>query len=486
MRNLFIGVAAVVLAAITLALGRTLSLADTAPVAPAAQLIAVDADAAAQRLAGALRIPTVTHSARADVDWSQWPKLHGYLATAFPRVHAQLARETVAQHSLLFRWDGTDAAAAPILLLAHEDVVPVEPGTEGSWEHPPFAGEIADGYIWGRGALDDKSGVLGQLEAVELLLAEGFKPRRTIYLAFGHDEEIGGEQGARAIAALLAQRGVHCEFSLDEGGTVTEGIVGGVDRPVASIMTAEKGYLSLKLTAHDGGGHSSRPPPISAIGRVARAVARLQDQPLPAQLQPPVTEMLDRLAPAMAFGLRLAVTNRWLFGALVERKMTSNATTSALVRTTTAPTIFHAGMKDNVLPVEAEATVNFRILPGDSIASVTEQVARIVDDADIELTPYDFASEPSTISASDTPAYAALARAAQSVFPDAVVAPGLVIGATDSRHYSAVRDYRYNFLPVTLTAPDLNRVHGANERIGVTDYVRAVQFYAQALRETAG
>jgi carboxypeptidase PM20D1 len=225
---------------------------------------------------------------------------------------------------------------------------------------------------------------------------------------------------------------------------------------------------------------------VTAIGRVATAVARLQAQPLPARLAPPVTDMLDRLAPVMSPTLRLAVANRWLFGLLVERRMTSAVTTNALVRTTTAPTIFRAGIKDNVLPVEAEATVNFRILPGDSVASVTAQVRRIIDDPEVELAPYDFSSEPSPVSSVDTPAFVAIERASREVFPEAVVAPGLVIGATDNRHYGAVREARYNYMPVTLTEPDLHRVHGANERIGVEDYARLVQFYVQLFRGTAG
>ena len=486
MKNFVLGLGAVVFALAAVVAGRVLLL-DPAPVAEASPaLMAVDAAAAAERLAGAIRIPTVTRNERDRVDWSQWPKLHDYLRRQFPHVDAALTHETVAQYSLLYRWQGSDANAQPILLLAHQDVVPIEPGTESAWEHPPFAGAIAEGYVWGRGALDDKGSLVAQFEAVELLLASGFTPKRTIYFAFGHDEEIGGEQGAKQVAALLASRGVKAEFSLDEGGAITQGIVAGVARPVASIMTAEKGYLSLKLTAHDAGGHSSRPPRITAIGRIATAIARLQAEPLPARLGPPVTDMLDRLAPVMSPMLRLAVANRWLFGPLVEKRMTASSTTNALVRTTTAPTIFRAGVKDNVLPVEAEATVNFRILPGDSIASVTAQVRRIIDDPEVELLPCDFFSEPSPVSPVDTPAFAAIERASQKVFPEAVVAPGLVIGATDNRHYGAVRDARYNYVPVMLTEPDLNRLHGANERIGVPDYARLVQFYAQLLRDTAG
>ena len=486
MKSFASGLLAVVLAIAAVAAARFV-MVEAPPAPPAAVPLApVDAQAAAQRLAGALRFPTVTHNERDQVDWSQWPKLHAYLAQQFPRVYAQLPHETVGQYSLLFRWPGSDAAAAPILMLAHQDVVPIEPGTEKTWEHPPFDGVIDGGYVWGRGALDDKGSLVAQLEAVEMLLAAGFVPKRTVYFCFGHDEEIGGEQGAKAIAALLASRGVKAEFSLDEGGTVTQGVVAGVEAPVASVMTAEKGYLTLKLSAHDAGGHSSRPPKVTAIGRLSTAIARLQAQPLPARLAPPVTDMLDRLAPVMAPSLRLAVSNRWLFGPLVLSRMTGAVTTNALVRTTTAPTIFHAGIKENVLPAAAEATANFRILPGDSIDSVTAAVRAIVDDPEVAIEAGDFSSEPSAVSPTATRGYALLEQAAREVFPEAAVAPGLVIGATDNRHYGAVRQERYNFAPLFLHEPDLHRVHGANERIGVEDYGRAIQFYAQFLRAAAG
>jgi carboxypeptidase PM20D1 len=476
-------VAVAVLGAIVVA--RTVSLAAVPKAPPATDLVAVDADAAAEHLAGAIRIPTVTRAERDQVDWPQFSRLHEYLATTFPRAHAALAHEVVSRYSLLYTWRGTDAAAPPILLLAHQDVVPVEPGTEGAWAHPPFSGAIADGFVWGRGAIDDKGSLVAQLEAVEQLLAHGFAPRRTVYFCFGHDEEIGGDEGATALAAVLAERNVHAEFSLDEGGTITRGVVAGIDGWIASVMTAEKGYLSLRLAAHDAGGHSSRPPQVSAIGRLARAVARLEAHPLPARLGPPVTDMLDRLAPGMDGTLKVAMANRWLFGALIERRLLATPTTAALLRTTTAPTLFHAGIKDNVLPSEASATVNFRIVPGETMLTVEAHARGLVDDPEVVIERVGFASDPSPVSASTTKAFAVIERTVNEVYPDALVAPGLVIGATDNRRYGAVRDTRYNFSPARLTKEDLVRVHGTNERIGVDDHARAVQFYARLLEDAA-
>jgi carboxypeptidase PM20D1 len=485
MKRLLLGLAATLGLLATVVVVRTARVAPAAKAPPAGDLVAVDAAAAAARLAGAVRIPTVTHSDRARIDWAPFARLHAYLESAFPRLHATLAREVVAPHSLLYTWAGTDPAAAPILLLAHQDVVPIEPGTEGAWSQPPFAGVIADGFVWGRGALDDKGSLMAQLEAVEALLAAGFRPRRTIHFAFGHDEEIGGE-GARAVAALLRDRGVRAEFVLDEGGSITLGMFPGVDPPVAAIMNAEKGYVSVRLTARDAGGHSSMPPPVTAVGRLAAAVARLEQRPLPPRLGPPVTDVLDRLAPALPLTGRLAIANRWLFGALIERALARSPVTNALVRTTTAPTIFQAGIKDNILPVEARAVVNFRVRPGETVAEVLAQVRAAVADPAVELAIDDFSSEPSPVSGTDTPAFAALERTVNEVFPEALVAPGLVVGATDSRHYGAVRAAGYNFVPLPLDALDLKRIHGINERVAVKDYARAVQFYARLLRNTAG
>ncbi|HXG27991.1 MAG TPA: M20/M25/M40 family metallo-hydrolase, partial [Nevskiales bacterium] len=223
--------------------------------------LAIEPEAAARRLAGALAIPTVSHEDRDRIDETAFLRLQDYLGTQFPRVHRVLNRETVSQLSLLYTWPGSEAGLDPLLLLAHLDVVPVEPGREHDWQRPPFGGDIADGYVWGRGALDDKASALAQLEAVELLLARGFKPRRTIYLAFGHDEEVGGRDGAARIAELLHKLQVRPALVLDEGGAVMQDGMLGLSGPVALVGIAEKGYLSLMLSAEDSGGHSSMPPP---------------------------------------------------------------------------------------------------------------------------------------------------------------------------------------------------------------------------------
>jgi carboxypeptidase PM20D1 len=446
-------------------------------------LTGIDESAVAKRLAGAVRIATISYGEPERNDGTKLAAFADYLRVTFPRVHAQLKRETVNGHSLLFTWTGSDANAKPMLLLAHQDVVPVEPGTEKQWLHAPFSGDIADGFVWGRGALDDKGSLVAQLEAIESLLAQGFKPRRTLMLALGHDEEIGGKGGAKKVAEELKARGLHFEFALDEGGSITEGIIGGVSVPVAGILAAEKGYATFRLTTRDAGGHSSRPPPQTAIGRLARAVSRVQDAPFPTHLAHPVTDMLDRLAPEMPFPRRLLIANRWLFGPVLRKNFSETPITNAMVRTTTAPTIIHAGIKDNVLPSEAYAAINFRLLPGDSVQDVEDHIRRVVADEAVEIThDGNFSDEPSPVADINSPSFAVIAKTVEDVFPDTVISTGLVIGATDLRNYAGVYEHRYNFAPFRIKPEDLVRIHGHNERLSVSDYVRGIEFYRRLIQ----
>jgi carboxypeptidase PM20D1 len=455
------------------------------PVEPAPEL-PLDRLALARRLARAIRVPTVSRGDGAPADLPALRELHALLARDFPRVHARLPRELVAEASLLYRWEGADASLAPILLMGHLDVVPVEPGTEERWTHPPFAGVVDEVFVWGRGALDDKLSVWGIAEAVEALLARGFAPRRTVYLAFGHDEEVGGDAGAAAIARALEQRGVRLAFTVDEGmGIVPPGRVPGVAREVALIGVAEKGYLSLELVARAPGGHSSTPPRESAIGRLARALARLEARPLPEAIRGPVAQTFDHLAGAASFPARVVLRNRWLFGPALRAGLRREPAQAALLHTTTAPTILRAGIKDNVLPSEARAVVNFRLLPGDTVESVTAHVRAAVGDDAIELRALT-AREASPAADPGSEAYRAVARTIREVFAGTLVAPALVLGGTDSKHYVRVAEQSFRFVPIRLAPDDLERIHGTDERVAIDDYLGVVRFFAQLVRNAAG
>jgi carboxypeptidase PM20D1 len=444
--------------------------------------ISID-DGAIERLAGAIRLPTVSRSDGSHSDFAALEGLHRHLEVCFPKVHETLTREIVNGQSLLFTWKGQDPAAKPILLMAHMDVVPVEPRTEASWTHGPFSGDLADGFIWGRGTLDDKVGVMAILEAVEILVTQAFRPRQTILLAFGHDEEIGGQAGAGRIAALLKSRGVHLEYVLDEGMMVTQGVIPGLDRPAALIGIAEKGYASVELRAISPGGHSSMPPPQTAAGIVAAAVVALESHPMPAALDGPVARLFDHLAPEMPLWSRLPLVNRWLFNGLIVRQLEKSPTTNATVRTTTAATIIEGGVKDNVLPASARAVVNFRIKPGDTVNDVLTHVKKVVADGRVEIKLLEpgAGQEPSPQSSASAAGFRTVERTIRQVTPDSVVAPALVIGATDTRHYQDLADDVYRFLPFVLQPDDLRRIHGTDERISVEGYRDCVRFYVQLL-----
>ncbi|HNR29506.1 MAG TPA: M20 family peptidase [Candidatus Hydrogenedentes bacterium] len=448
--------------------------------------VAVDARAAAERLAQAIRIQTISHQDSEQVETAAFEQLHALLETSFPRVHATLARERISELALLYTWNGSDPSLPPTIFLAHQDVVAVAPDTESDWTHPAFAGVVADGYIWGRGTLDDKGALLGILEAAEALIAEGFTPRRTLHFAFGHDEEVGGQAGAKETARLLEERGVRAYFCLDEGLAITHGIVPGVRAPVALIGTAEKGYLSVALTAEVTGGHSSAPPPDTAIGMVSRAVAALEANPFPGRLAGPARDMLECVGPEMDFPMRLVMANLWAFGPIVRGQLESAPATAAALRSTIAPTIFEAGVKENVLPATARAVVNLRIMPGETIEGALAHVRNTIADDRVSVAVIPPANEPSPVASVDAPAYETLNRSIRQVFPEAVVAPMLVLGGTDSRHYTAVAENVYKFLPFPLGEDDLPRFHGTDERVAVEDYVKAIQFYALLMRNAAG
>ncbi|MGB3068662.1 MAG: M20 family peptidase [Ottowia sp.] len=452
--------------------------------------LAVDADAAARKLSQAIRFKTVSSLDDAGLNADQFKALHAHLQASYPRAHAALKREMVGDLTLLYTWPGTDASAKPILLLAHQDVVPIAPGTEAKWQAEPFAGEIKEGFVWGRGAWDNKANLMGQMEAIEMLLAEGFKPRQTIYIAMGADEEVGGLRGAKKVAELLASRGIKLDFVLDEGLLITDGILKGLDKPAALIGIAEKGYLSVEMHAHGTPGHSSMPPPAGtgAIGILSGALARLEDKQMPAHIRGVAKEMFDTIGPEMSGFGRVALSNLWLFGPLVQRQLEAGGSTNAMLRTTTAPTIFEAGNKDNVIPGEAKATVNFRLLPGDTQESVLKHVKEAVGEQPegrFELKTLAGASEPSPVSPTASASYQLMNRTLRSLFPDVLVAPSLMIAATDSRHFTGVSDHIYRFSPVRAKTEDLARFHGTNERVSVANFGELIRFYVQLLRNTS-
>lgn len=446
--------------------------------------VTVDLVGAAERLAGALRFRTISYQDSSEFDLAEFERFHAYLAATFPNVHRVLSRQLVNGASLLYTWMGSDTSLAPFVFMAHQDVVPVEPNTESAWTHPPFSGAIADGYIWGRGAMDDKSNLIAQLEAVEVMITRGYRPKRTVYFVFGHDEEVGGLRGAARIVELLAARNAKPAFVLDEGGAVSQGMIPGLADPVAVVGIAEKGYLTLELSVQTQSGHSSMPPSETAIGILARAVERLERHQMPRRLTPVTEAMFDYLGPELPFLSRLVMANRWLFRPLILRQFGATAFGNALLRTTTAPTIFRAGVKENVLPSSATAVVNFRILPGDSVRQVMEHVRNAIHDSRIQIAPGAFQSESSPVSSVESEHFRLIAQTIRQVLPQAVVVPWLVVGGTDSRHFAKLTPSVYRVSLIRAGPGDMNRMHGTDERVGIENFAEMVRFYIRLLEQS--
>ena len=451
------------------------------PVVP----LVIDAPVVSQRLAQALRFKTISSPANPSANSAEFARLRRHLEQSFPRLHASLHREIFGSNALLYRWEGTDPQALPIMLIAHQDVVPIAPETEQRWQHPPFAGVIKDGYIWGRGAWEDKDDLLAMMEAIETLLQQGFQPKQTIYLVFGHDEEVGGRDGAQKIAATLKARQVKFDYIIDEGMLMTEGMLPHVNNALALIGVAEKGYASVRLTVQATPGHSSMPPQKTAIGMMSMALKKLEMKQFPGHLHGTALDTFTTLAPEMNGINRVAMSNIWLFGPLIQRILQKDSATNALMRTTTALTMVQAGNQDNILPGTAEAIVNFRILPGENEQTVLDHVSRAIGNSAIKLQLLEGSKAPSAVSTTNSAGYRNINQTIRQVFPGTIVAPGLTLTATDSRHFSDLSDNIYRFSPMRARSEDLTRFHGTDERISIKNYLEMIQFYHQLILNTS-
>ncbi|ANP45182.1 M20/M25/M40 family metallo-hydrolase [Candidatus Viadribacter manganicus] len=460
---------------------RTMSF--TAPPPPASVEVpdtstyTIDVAAAAARLSQAIRFRTVSLVEEGEdrtpfTDFQQW------IITNYPAFNAATRRETVSDLSVVYTWEGSDPAQPPMLLLAHQDVVPVPDDTREAWSVDPFAGVIRDDVVWGRGAVDDKGSLVSLLEAAEYLAAQGKRPVRTIIFAFGHDEEIGGDDGAVQIARILGERGVRAWFVLDEGmaAIMEHPLTGG---PASMIGIAERGFGTMRVHAVGQPGHSSMPPPETAVSLVSEAVVRIHDMPIEQRLEGgPAIEMMRALSPEISLTNRMAVSNEWLFAPLLRARMSENRTARALMGTTVAPTMINGGVRPNVLPAEATAMINYRFHPRDTAANILTRARAEV--ADMEGVDVDWAEPPrdaTGVSSTTSTSYALLAALSHRVMPDAPVAPGLVLAGTDSRHYSDVSENVYRFQPMMFSDEDLAGIHGIDEHLSFDNLERTIRFY---------
>jgi carboxypeptidase PM20D1 len=434
----------------------------------------VISDAVFQNLSGAIQYPTVSYSEDAIPDSTAFYGFHQFLENTFPLTHEKLTLEKINNYSLLYKWEGRDLSKKPIILMSHQDVVPVDQPTLKDWEAGPFEGKITDTHIIGRGTLDDKSSLMALMESVEKLLQESFTPAQTIYLAFGHDEEVGGPNGAGKIAAYLKEKGIQAAMTLDEGGFLAENMIPGINADVAMVNLAEKGFASFRLIVETRGGHSSSPPRENTIGMLAQAIVDLENNQLPYKLVEPVNYQFEYMGAELPFFKKLAFANPWMFKGAILEGLNSH--------TTTAPTIISGGVKNNVIPTVAEATINFRILPGETIESVKQHVENTINDK-VKVEAVGFLTNPSPVSGIDSEAFRSLEKTIRSVFPGAVVVPGLIGGGTDARYFYDVSDDVYRFYPIRLGPDSMSMFHGIDEKISKENYKEIIEFTYHLIKE---
>ena len=428
----------------------------------------------------AISYKTISYGDSTLFDSTQFLGFRSFLEKTYPTIHTKLSREVVVGYSLLYKWEGKNTDLKPYVLMAHQDVVPIEEVTRSKWTVDPFVAEIKEGFIWGRGTTDDKINLISIFEATEKLLLEGYQPERTIYFAFGHDEEVGGT-GAKAIAALLKSRNITADLVMDEGGIITKKEIPNMTQPVALLGTSEKGYLSLDLTVEKSGGHSSQPAKETAIDILASALLKIRENPFEASISESTQGFLDYIGPEMPFLQKIIFANQWLFEALIIGIYEKSPTGNAVMRTTAVPTIIDAGIKDNVVPTIAKATVNFRLLPGDEIKEVTEQVKQKINDERVKISNANsFLAEASAVTPTHSFAFKKVNETIRKTSANTLVAPLLLIGGTDSRHFGEVSTGIIKFSPMV----DPIGFHGIDERVSLESYRTAIWFYEQLLEDT--
>lgn len=433
--------------------------------------------AGAEKLAQAVRVPTVTYMDPGKSDWSAFEGFQQLLEALFPLVHKHCKKTVINGYSLIYHLESdSPAGGKPVLITAHMDVVPVEEGTESEWTEPPFSGNIRDGLVWGRGTLDTKVHIIAALEALERLLEKGFSPARDIYMAFGHDEELNGEQGALKIAGYFKDQGLEFDFVLDEGGCAVTGAIAGIDRPIALVGVGEKGFANIRLSVTKDGGHSSMPAPHTSLGILAKALCRIENHPGKLRLIAPARAFLMRIGPYMKGVNRVILANLWLFKPVFLRLFSKMNSGSALLRTTVAVTMAQGSPAPNVVPKKSSAMVNCRILPGEDGETLLRCFRKILKGLPVDLEPIHL-DDPSELSPSDSDAFRALERLIEEFCPGAVVAPYIVMASTDARKYECVSKNIFRFSPYVIDNEDLAKMHGTNENISVINVNRCIDFF---------
>lgn len=432
-------------------------------------------DASTQHLVKALQFQTVSKKDSAIFYNNEFKKFKSFLKESYPNVFQTCTEIQFKSKAICLKWEGSDPSLKPILFMAHQDVVPAI-HEKAKWKFAPFGGQISEGKIYGRGALDNKSSLIGLFEATEYAIKNQFIPKRTTYFVFGDDEETDGN-GAKEIAKWCMQNKITFELILDEGPGVALNLIEEVNKPIALIGIAEKGYATAELTVDQESGHSSMPTKRTAIGQLSQAIANIEKHPFPAHYHGLAKRTFNELSNAMDFSKKIVFKNSWLFSGIIKKVLSKRNTTNALIRTTAATTLFSAGETENVLPHKASALINFRLIPGDSIQDIVPYLKKTIKNPNVKINLKGEAVNASPIARKRSMGYRAIAKSCNEIFPTAVVAPLLVIGATDSRHFNLTSKTILRFIPLHFTNADLETVHGFDEGIEIKNYHNMIRFY---------
>lgn len=477
MKKLFKVIAILLLLIVVVVLFKTFSFKSKQMRLPQANHLILN-DSCVQRFQKAIQYKTISFDDANLMDSSAFKGFQTFLFESYPLVFSKMEVEKVNTFSLILHWKGKSTTKKPIILMAHQDVVPIEEATKNKWTAEPFSGEVKDGYIYGRGVIDDKGSLIALLESAEILLKKGFTPNADIYFVFGHDEEVMGLKGAKTIAQLFKSRKIEPAYVLDEGGIITEYKVPGLNKTAAVVGIAEKGYQTLQLKINIPGGHSSMPEEKTAIDELAKAVIKLKENPFKAELGETVQRFLSYIGPEMPFVSKMAMANQWLFAPVIKSSYSKSGAGNATIRTTTATTIFNAGIKENLIPGEAQATINFRTQPGVSREDVIAHVKKVIDNDSIKIIPIGLGNQPKQVANVNTEGFKSIQKTISAFKKDIVVAPYLVLGATDGRYFGDLTTQVFRFIPFT----DPEGFHGVNERIKISEFKKGISFYYELMK----
>ncbi|MEC4114803.1 M20/M25/M40 family metallo-hydrolase [Myroides pelagicus] len=463
---------------------------------------------AIRNLSKAIQIPTISTINYEDTNFAAFDEFISFLEQTYPAVYTAMDTTRVNKYGLIFRWKGRDQTKKPLLFLSHYDVVPIsnypenDPLTEkqpifdltgkaqplaesrDTWSYAPFSGAVKDGRIYGRGTLDMKGMLISIFEAANQLVKAGYQPDQDIYLAFGHDEEVSGRQGALKIAEYFKAKNIEFHVVYDEGGVVVspKSVLTSVDQAIALIGVAEKGFLTLQIAVKGVGGHSSMPPAKGSLVLASEIVNKLNTNQMHASLIPPIENFLDNIGSAMDFKSRLAISNKWLLSQSLIATFEKAPASNALVRTTTALTMMHASDAPNVMSSITNLTVNFRILQGDTVESVLNHVKEICKDYQVEYEVIS-AREPSKVSPHNSEQFRKLEQVIAKNYPNAIITPYLTLGGTDAYKYELVSDHVFRFMPVELNSFEQRSIHNEDESITIDNYMRMIDHFKTLMQQ---